>query len=439
MEGEMVRIAALVVLLMSVWASPASAWSWPVEGPVVRGFVLGSDPYAGGQHRGIDIGAAVGVRVAAPVGGVVSFVGSVPNGGRAVTIRTEDGYAVTLLQLGDTTVARGGAVSEGEAVGAVGESADGVTRVPHVHLGVRVASDEDGYLDPLTFLPRRDDPPAPEPAPAAVGVAATPASPPAPAAPAPAEAPQRDAAPAPAAASAPAATAPIPAVAVMPTPSTPPVDTPTDADEPLEVVAAADTTRGRAAGLAIATGSASSLGVRGSETDASPTSTDGRRSLVSVRVAALIAPERRSTVVPRPAPGLAATEPTLPTVSARDVPTVTTPAGAASAADTEGSRSRRPLLVLVALLAALSAAAACARTLRMMNRDAAAREDPDRSGVAVCVGTEAHRPRGGVRRAVGRVRPLPAVAPQRRPHGGRHGRARNAGDGHGRSRRRVAA
>ena len=138
------RIAALVVLLMSVWASPASAWSWPVEGPVVRPFVLGNDPYAGGQHRGIDIGAAVGSRVVAPVRGVVSFVGSVPNGSRAVTIRTDDGYAVTLLQLGDTAVARGVSVSEGEAVGVVGESADAVTRSPHVHLGVRVASDDDG-------------------------------------------------------------------------------------------------------------------------------------------------------------------------------------------------------------------------------------------------------------------------------------------------------
>src|ERR671910_1796656 len=116
------RIAALVVLLMSVWVSPASAWSWPVDGPVLRPFVFGSDPYAAGQHRGIDVGGALGASVRAPAGGTVSFAGSVPGGGRAVTIRTGDGYSVTLLQLGSIAVQRGEDVAEGALVGAVGES-----------------------------------------------------------------------------------------------------------------------------------------------------------------------------------------------------------------------------------------------------------------------------------------------------------------------------
>ena len=62
------------------------------------------DPYAGGQHRGVDIGGRVGARRASrPPAGTVSFAGAVPGGGRAVTIQTADGYAVTLLQLGSTT------------------------------------------------------------------------------------------------------------------------------------------------------------------------------------------------------------------------------------------------------------------------------------------------------------------------------------------------
>ncbi len=178
----------LVICSLAALAAPATAdaWSWPVDGQLLRPFAFGSNPYAGGQHRGIDVGAPVGAVVRAPVAGTVSFVGSVPNGGRAVTIRTADGLAVTLLQLGGVAVARGADVAEGERVGSVGESADAVTREPHVHLGVRRGDDEDGYLDPLAFLPARGAAPAPVPAPPAEPVAAPeprPVPPPAQAAP----------------------------------------------------------------------------------------------------------------------------------------------------------------------------------------------------------------------------------------------------------------
>ena len=146
----------------------AQAWTWPIDGPVLRPFVFGSDPYAAGQHRGIDVGGAVGASVRAPITGTVSFAGSVPAGGRALTIRTGDGYSVTLLQLGSLAVQRGDEVGEGARVGAVGESSDAITREPHVHLGVRRTVDEDGYLDPLGFLPERPRVVVPAPAPAAV-------------------------------------------------------------------------------------------------------------------------------------------------------------------------------------------------------------------------------------------------------------------------------
>ena len=58
--------------------------------------------------------ASVGSPVLAPAAGTVSFVGSIPRGGRAVTIQTADGYAVTLLQLGSTSVLRGSVVAEGD-------------------------------------------------------------------------------------------------------------------------------------------------------------------------------------------------------------------------------------------------------------------------------------------------------------------------------------
>src|SRR5919202_2186254 len=111
--------AALVVLAVP---QAASAWTWPVDGPVLRPFSFGSDPYAAGQHRGIDIGAPSGTAVRAAAGGLVSFAGTVPNGGKTVTIQTSTGYAVTLVHLGSIAVIRGTTVAEGASVGTVGPS-----------------------------------------------------------------------------------------------------------------------------------------------------------------------------------------------------------------------------------------------------------------------------------------------------------------------------
>ena len=84
-------VATLVALIL---AAPALSWTWPASGPVVRAFSLGDDPYAGGQHRGIDIAGVAGSDVLAPAAGTVSFAGTVPTNGKTVTIQTADGYAV---------------------------------------------------------------------------------------------------------------------------------------------------------------------------------------------------------------------------------------------------------------------------------------------------------------------------------------------------------
>jgi Peptidase family M23 len=142
-----------VLLAFQVGVQPAFAWTWPVEGPVLRPFNLGADPYAGGQHRGIDIGAPLGAAVVAPAGGKVTFAGTVPTGGRTIAIRTADGYSVTLLQLGAVDVARDQEVAEGDVVGVIGPSGEAELPEPHVYLGIRLAADPHGYLDPLGFLP----------------------------------------------------------------------------------------------------------------------------------------------------------------------------------------------------------------------------------------------------------------------------------------------
>src|SRR5688572_565614 len=144
---------AIVAIAFLAIAPAAAGWVWPTDGEVLRPFAVGAATYAAGQHRGIDVAASVGDPVRAPAAGAVSFAGAVPGGGRAVTIQTADGYAVTLLQLGAVTVARGSTVAEGAVVGAVGQSEDEVTSAPHVHLGIRRAAEPDGYLDPAGLLP----------------------------------------------------------------------------------------------------------------------------------------------------------------------------------------------------------------------------------------------------------------------------------------------
>src|ERR1700745_2075814 len=95
------RLAFVVVLLFLLWAPGAFAWTWPAQGPVLLGFAFDPNhPYAGGQHRGIDIGVASGTPVVAPASGAVTFAGAVPTSGKSVTIETADGYSVTLTHLG---------------------------------------------------------------------------------------------------------------------------------------------------------------------------------------------------------------------------------------------------------------------------------------------------------------------------------------------------
>ena len=212
----------LVCALMLAAVVPCvAAWTWPVQGPVLQTFSFDpAHPYAAGEHRGIAIGAGSGAQVVAPAAGAVTFAGTVPTNGKSVTIVTPAGLAVSLTHLGSITVAQNTTVAEGDVIGSVGPSGTPELDVPYVHLGIRQASNEQGYLDPLGFLPVLAPPapqpepapgPAPAPAPAVPPAVPQPAAPPAPApvsVQAPQPAPSPAPAPAPASAPAPAAAAP---------------------------------------------------------------------------------------------------------------------------------------------------------------------------------------------------------------------------------------
>lgn len=210
-------------LVLAAVVPCVAAWTWPVRGPVLQTFSFDpAHPYAAGEHRGIAIGAATGAAVVAPAAGTVTFAGIVPTSGKSVTILTASGLAVTLTHLGSVAVAQNASVAEGDVVGSVGPSGTPEVDVPYVHLGIRQASTDQGYLDPLGFLPVLASPaPRPEPAPTP---APTPASA-APQAPAASQAPA--VLPAPPAAAAPAAPpAPVPASAPVPVSAAAPAQQP---------------------------------------------------------------------------------------------------------------------------------------------------------------------------------------------------------------------
>jgi murein DD-endopeptidase MepM/ murein hydrolase activator NlpD len=149
--------SALAVLftLALLYAPAAHAWSWPTGGPdsILRGFSFNpADPYGPGQHRGIDVGGRLGAPVFAPAPGTVVFAGTVPGGGKTVTIRTQDGYTASVQHLGAIAVAPGAVVQENQPVGEVGFSGVREYDEPYVYFGVRVTAEPHGFIDPLELL-----------------------------------------------------------------------------------------------------------------------------------------------------------------------------------------------------------------------------------------------------------------------------------------------
>jgi murein DD-endopeptidase MepM/ murein hydrolase activator NlpD len=183
-------VLAFVLLVPPAWAE----WTWPVRGEVITPYRNGTDPYASGQHRGIDIAAATGATVVAATSGEVRFAGSAGSSGLTVSVRTADGrYDTSYLHLSSTSVRDGDRVAAGQPLGAVGTTGTRSAAQPHLHFGVRDAGSRHAYHDPLGFLPppTAEPPrgvPAPEPAPVPVSPAPAPGTRPVPI---PAPAPRR--------------------------------------------------------------------------------------------------------------------------------------------------------------------------------------------------------------------------------------------------------
>jgi hypothetical protein len=169
---------AFLLLVPPAWAE----WTWPVRGEVITPYRNGTDPYASGQHRGIDIAAATGTAVVAATSGEVRFAGTAGSSGLTVSVRTAEGrYDTSYLHLSSTSVREGDQVAAGQPLGAVGTTGTRSATEPHLHFGVRDAGSRHAYHDPLRFLPppTATQPPrgapAPEPAPVPISPAPAPA------------------------------------------------------------------------------------------------------------------------------------------------------------------------------------------------------------------------------------------------------------------------
>jgi len=457
------RRIALIVFLLLLWAPAAYAWTWPVRGPVLVGYSFDRDhAYAGGQHRGIDIGSDAGTTVVAPVSGTVTFAGSVPTSGLSVTIATGDGHSVTLTHLGTSAVKKGASIGEGDAVGTVGPSGTPELDAPYLYMGVRVTSDPQGYLDPLSFLPA---PAAPVAAPAhgtpttttltTTTPAADASTVAAPAAPVAATAPEArvvasddgidptagDKAsgsqerPAPGT----SATAPAPPAAA---PAAATADAPIAPGDPTPVPAPAFSAPALAEPVVAEPGGAA-LVLRSSalrRTPAAERPTLGRVLPVVARLSTPpAAPPRTGRHAPARAAALRSHAPIAPAAPRRP-----RPLPVVRAVPAHGSGFPLGLLVLGVLVATMVAAmgvrmiSSSSQTSEGDLPDAVA-EDPGSGRVAVRERAETSGPCGRPRSALRHLRPLSPAQRQRRPHGQRDGRARDAGDGVRRPRRRVAS
>lgn len=116
----------------------SSPSAWPVRALVTSDFGTRLDPYTARwmSHRGLDVGAPVGQPVYAPSQGTVILVGTEHGYGKVVEIDHGHGVRTRFGHLSEIFVKRGQRVSQGDRVGAVGNT--GRSTGPHLHYEVLV-------------------------------------------------------------------------------------------------------------------------------------------------------------------------------------------------------------------------------------------------------------------------------------------------------------
>ncbi|RDW15679.1 murein hydrolase activator EnvC family protein [Oceanobacillus chungangensis] len=134
--------------------SSGGIFIYPASGPITSSFGPRIHPIYGGQgsHNGIDFGVASGTTLVAPADGVVSTARYMNSFGNVIMISHHiDGktYTTVMAHLSRISVSPGQTVSQGEAIGATGNTGDSTG--PHLHFEVHIG----GYgnpVNPLSYL-----------------------------------------------------------------------------------------------------------------------------------------------------------------------------------------------------------------------------------------------------------------------------------------------
>jgi len=124
---------------------------WPVNGRLMAGFGVRSDPFSGegAMHTGIDISAPIGTPVRATADGIVVHAGWNGGYGRCVIIDHGNNYQTWYAHLSRIDVIEGEETRQGEVLGEVGSS--GRSTGSHLHYEVRISNTP---VNPYRFLER---------------------------------------------------------------------------------------------------------------------------------------------------------------------------------------------------------------------------------------------------------------------------------------------
>jgi murein DD-endopeptidase MepM/ murein hydrolase activator NlpD len=130
-------------------AAAASAWQWPLNGPITQLFGQKLTKY--GYHQGLDINGETGDPIRAARAGTVVVAGRYDDcSGLQVTIDHGGGLQTWYRHMSRIDVKVGARVAAGTVIGAVGNT--GCSLGSHLHFAVREGRT---FVDPLRYLPPR--------------------------------------------------------------------------------------------------------------------------------------------------------------------------------------------------------------------------------------------------------------------------------------------
>ncbi len=134
---------------------PPSDMLMPVNGPITSRYSRSRlHPLLNffRAHKGIDVGAASGTRIAAPAAGRVLSVGRNLGYGLVIDVGHSGGVVTRYAHCRSALVKEGDSVSAGQAIGLVGST--GLATGPHLHFEVLVRGKS---VDPIRFLASTHD------------------------------------------------------------------------------------------------------------------------------------------------------------------------------------------------------------------------------------------------------------------------------------------